>query len=122
MSGRNRREGRRRGPSRHLDVGDEVLHHLAHALGVLGKLLRGDQNVPRGGAGFAGTVLHLNDVAGHVRRAPRGLGDVAGDFASRGGLLLHRRGDGGGDLVDRSEEPTYEPQSQRRTSYPVLYW
>src|SRR6185436_15164078 len=41
-----------------------------------------------------------DDVAGDLLRAGRGLLDVAGDLLGGRALLLHRRGDGGGDLVD----------------------
>ncbi|CAN0479528.1 unnamed protein product, partial [Phaeothamnion confervicola] len=65
--------------------------------------LRRGQHLGRGGAGLACTLVNVGDVGGDLRRQPRGLLHVAGDFLGRGTLFLDRGGDGRGDFRDRAD-------------------
>src|SRR5882672_3155278 len=54
-------------------------------------------NLRGGRSGLAGAALHVGDVRTHLRRALRGLLDVAGYLLGCRTLLFHRRSNGRGD-------------------------
>ena len=65
----------------------------------------GHEDVTGGGAGFAGTAIHIADVARDLGGALRGFADVARDLLRGGALLLDRGCDRRGDVGDNSRIP-----------------
>jgi hypothetical protein len=71
----------------------------AHLGGKLLRLARqlgcSSEHLAGGCPGLPGRARHAGDVAGHLTRAIRGLGDISHDLLRGRALLLHRRSDDG---------------------------
>src|SRR5262245_31096991 len=101
--------GRRRGlfetraRSGGADRVEELLDLDLEVLALVRQRLCRHQHLRRGRAGLVGPLVDVDDVAGDLRGAVRGLLHVARDFVGGGTLLLDRGRDGRGDLGDAAD-------------------
>src|SRR6266478_4162870 len=77
---------------------EELADFQLEAVAFAGQRLRRGENQRRGRSGLAGAALHVGYVRTHLRRALRGLMDVAGYLLRFLTLLFHRRSNGRGEL------------------------
>src|ERR1700716_3621429 len=82
------------------DLDQKSLDLAAQRIGGVAKCLRKLQHVRCGNAGLANRLLDAADIDRDVARALGDLVGVAGDLLGRLVLLLDRRRDRAGDLVD----------------------
>src|SRR5256885_10799863 len=87
------------------DIGEEGADIGAQGLRLFAEFLGRGEDLARRRAGLRRRLVDADDVARDLTGALRGLLDVAGDLLRRRALLLDRRGDRGGDLVDRPDRP-----------------
>ena len=83
-----------------LDARQEAFDFTPQHLGLLSQFAGGAQDLTGRGAGLLRRMGNLGDILRDLTRPGGGLGDVSGYFGGRGALLLDRRRDRGGAVVD----------------------